>query len=290
MEKEGLFDPSLKRPLPFWVRRVAVITSATGAAIRDILKVAYRRRKHLHMLVVPASVQGEQAPGELKKALNMAFDYHRSPDTPPLDAIIIGRGGGSLEDLWAFNDESLARMIRSSPVPVVSAVGHEIDFTICDFVADVRAATPSAAAERVTTPTEREIYERIEALQRKAVRSLEQLIEHKKLHILHLSRRLISPAQRLKQLKERVALLETRLEKGIEYQLSLWRERLQRLSHLLQSCSPLAVLGRGYSITRDSRGKTLYSVASLQKGDRVHTYLREGSFYSRVEEIQPIRE
>ena len=281
LEKEGLFDPRRKKPLPKRPRVVGVITSPTGAAVRDIINVSTRRFPYAKVLVFPASVQGERAVGELIAGMR----YFNQ--TLSADVIIIGRGGGSIEDLWAFNDETLARTVAASKIPVISAVGHERDFTICDEAADVRAPTPSAAAE-YAVPDTRELVEKIanlitreeKAMMGRIARSRESLSRFAS------SKALSSPmffvADRQKRTDELYRRLVSRMEA-----LSKQRElRLGAISGKLDSLSPLAVLSRGYSAVFTPEGRVVKNAADLSVGDDVIMKMNDGEALARVADVK----
>lgn len=262
---EGLFDPALKRRLPALPRVVGVVTSPTGAVLQDIRNVLFGRFPNASLLLAPARVQGEGAARELIAALGLL----NSIEEDPPEVIILARGGGSLEDLWAFNDESLARAIRASGIPVVSAVGHETDFTIADFVADARAPTPSKAAEMVM-PRRSEVEERIGMLSSALRRELAGRFDRARLRTDELSRGLGRSAEQL---------------------LARRRESLQRLAAVLDAMSPMQVLGRGYSITiRQSTGAAVRDPADLRPGEDVRTLVSKGDFVSTVRSVGTIKE
>jgi len=263
LEAEGLFDPALKRPLPRFPRRIAVATSPTGAAIRDIITVARRRWPALHIVVVPTLVQGEGAPAGIVSSIRQVNALADASGGDGIDVLIVGRGGGSAEELWAFNDETVARAIRSSRIPVVSAVGHETDFTIADFVADVRAATPSAAAELVA-PDIGVYLRQLETERTRLIRSVRRLIDQRRQRVDELRRWLIQKTQ-------------TRLRTS--------RERVQRLAGVLSALDPQAVLGRGYAICRGPNGAILKDSQSVQTGDAVSVKLGRGAIGCEVREV-----
>lgn len=238
LAKDGLLDPARKRPLPPYPRRIAMITSLDGAALRDVMAVIGRRWPAAELLVLPAKVQGENAAGEVRAALALLGRI------PGVDVAIVGRGGGGKEDLWAFNDERLARAVAAAPVPVISAVGHETDVTLCDLVADLRAATPSAAAEAATP-------DRLELLG----------------HLDHLGNRLARGlAGRSDRARERLARSGDRLTGALERRLERLGHRVAELAGRLDALSPLKVLERGYAVARDSRGVVLRRVAQFAPG------------------------
>ncbi|MBX3016967.1 MAG: exodeoxyribonuclease VII large subunit [Bdellovibrionaceae bacterium] len=228
LHSEGLFDGARKRPLPPFPRGIALVTSPTGAAIRDMLNILARRNRGIPVTLIPTIVQGEAAAPKIIEALKKAY---RLPD---VDVIIVGRGGGSIEDLWAFNDEALARTIAESPVPIISAVGHEIDFTIADFVADLRAPTPSAAAELVVQNVA-ELNDRITKLKRMLWVSLQRTMTNTRNNLSHLQRRLIDPRKTLQDLIQRNDELLDRLQTAIENQLRRKESRRQLLRSRLHS-------------------------------------------------------
>lgn len=322
---EGLFDAGLKRPLPAHPQRIGVITSPTGAAIRDILHVLGRRAPWIPVSLYPAAVQGREAPRELLAALDLANQDARC------DVLILARGGGSIEDLWAFNDEALARAIVASKLPVVSAVGHETDFTIADFVADCRAPTPSAAAEMTSPDGDllRLGFERQEAALmramarrltlwqqqldwlRKRLRGPADLLREQSQHLDHLDIRLhnamqrriahgqerfnrlaarlqaASPAQRCTVLGLRLESLTMRLRQTQRERLSRQSERLRALAATLNAVSPLATLERGYAIARKDDGSVVKSIAAVAAGDDLELMLADGDVRCRVEGKTP---
>lgn len=280
LSKEGLFDAAHKKPLPLLPARIGIITSPTGAAIRDILRVIRRRHPRMHILLYPVTVQGTSAAPEIIEAL----EYFNSGKS--VDVIILGRGGGSLEDLWAFNEEAVARAIYASGIPVISAVGHETDYTISDFVADLRAPTPSAAAEMVVE-TEEGFRETIATLELRLIRALRRQIDLLRAGLREKSRLLIDPRRRLEQLSQRLDELLGRLTFGFSHIIERERARLARLTAGLEHLNPLGILSRGYSITKTlPDGRILKSAADAVPGERISTRLHEGEVISRVEEAK----
>ncbi len=325
LQKEGLFDPSRKKPLPILPQRIGIVTSPTGAAIRDMLKVLGGRRAHLEILINPVPVQGEGAASAIASAIDELNALGR------LDLLIVGRGGGSLEDLWAFNEEAVARAIFRSRIPVISAVGHEVDYTIADFVADVRASTPTAAAEMVVRSWQ-EWLDRIEAhrarldqgirhglemargrlrVYQRSLRDPRRVIEayllrldeldgrirqglfntlrHQSLRLRHAreSLRHRSPMEGLHRLATRAQDLTKRFELQIGFYLRQKRNRLESLLTTIDSLSPLAILSRGYSITRKLPEMTLVKEArSVSPGQQVHVRLHRGSLICRIDETE----
>jgi len=319
---EGLFDSRHKQPLPALPRRIGVITSPTGAAIRDILHILRRRFPAIPVLVYPVAVQGEAAPREIEQALQLAAQRR------DCDVLILARGGGSLEDLWAFNDEAVARAIFACPIPLVSGVGHEVDFTIADFVADERAPTPSGAAERVV-PDRAEWLRSLAATGRRLALAMRRrlgdqrqalLLREQRLARAHPGVVLRQHAQRLDELESRLRLagrnrleraasrhasarslllraspalrvtaLKLRLDtagrdlaRAVRGRLVEQRQRFELAGRALHTVSPLATLDRGYAIVADATGRVLQDAASLQPGDRVSARLARGHFTAAV--------
>ncbi|MGS0997084.1 exodeoxyribonuclease VII large subunit [Rhodanobacter sp. UC4451_H18] len=324
LDAEGLFDPARKRALPRYARRIGVITSATGAAIRDVLSVLSRRWPLADVEILPVPVQGREAPPAIVAMLRKASASAR------YDVLLLTRGGGSLEDLWAFNDEAVARAIHASAVPVVSAVGHEIDFSIADFVADLRAPTPSAAAELLVPDAVavdrhlRQLQRRLATLQQRRMQGNAQRVDHllarlqaqrpqarlqrDRERLVHLHRRLLGamreqqqrrqsqldrarsrlleqhPQQRLPLLRHRLGELTQRLRHAIERRLERDRLTLQQAARALHTVSPLATLERGYAILFDEAGKVLRSTQGVETGTALRARLADGELGLRVEE------
>jgi exodeoxyribonuclease VII large subunit len=279
LEAEGLFDEGRKRPLPAFPRVIGVVTSPTGAAIRDILNIIGRRFGDLRILIAPVRVQGDEAPGEIIQALA------NLQEVPDLDVVIVGRGGGSIEDLWAFNDEGVARAIAACRVPVISAVGHETDFTIADFVADQRAPTPSAAAELVVREklavigTLADLYARLkQALTAQVAASRER--------VLFLSRRrvLTDPARALRDLHRRLDELQGRLRLGLRSSQRQVRHRVALATGALRSRNPLARIAGGVALLAQLRGRLIASAAHSLKASRS----RFAESVGRLESLSPL--
>ena len=281
LQKEGLFDPKHKKLLPLLPKRVGIVTSSTGAAVKDILKVLARRFFNLEILILPTSVQGEKAAGEICLAIDFAETWNRQYPERALDVLIVGRGGGSIEDLWPFNEEIVARRIFACSLPVISAVGHEIDFTIADFVADVRAPTPSAAAEMVTQ-NKAELVERVKVFLGRIIQSVEGRIREHRLHVGHLSQRLKDPRDRIRKLHERFQISLETLTRVIKNRNAISRQKLQNSVQLLDSLSPLQVLGRGYSITATEQGQILRSAINIVPRSIICTRFSDGTIRSEV--------
>ncbi len=280
---EGLFDPQHKQPLPKFPRRVAFVSSPTGAAVQDFLEVLRRRWRGVDVLVIPVRVQGEGAADEIARGIAQANRVQ-----PPPDVIVVGRGGGSVEDLWCFNEEPVIRAIFASRIPVVSAVGHEIDVTLSDLVADVRALTPSEAAELVV-PDSDELQALLRTYQQRLVALLRQRWSSARtqLEALSRSRALRQPLDRLRELARRVDELELRATRAITTSHAQGRERISHMAERLESLSPLAVLGRGYSLTQRTHDGRLIDAAELvQVGDLITTRLSQGTITSRVETLE----
>lgn len=281
LRKEGLFDEALKKQIPYLPQRVGVITSPTGAAIRDILNVAKRRFSNIEIVLNPANVQGESAKGEIARALDMfnALDN--------VDVIILGRGGGSLEDLWPFNEEEVARAVFRSEIPVISAVGHEVDWTISDFVADFRAATPSAAAELVI-PEKEELIAKVDALQDRLKLALVSKKDFltEKLRTMENRYAFREPLNIVVQREQEIDALAEELAMKGAFILKFKNENLNSLAGKLHALSPLGILGRGYSITlREKGGKVIKDAGLLKKNDIIKTKLAKGNIVSKVEEV-----
>lgn len=268
---EGLFDSARKKPLPGYPLRIAVVTSPSGAAIQDMLNIMRRRAPHVAVTVIPALVQGEDAPRQIIQGIELAQRHQLG------ELIVLARGGGSIEDLWCFNDESLSRVIAASRLPIISAVGHEIDFTISDFVADLRAPTPSAAAEIVTGNWADVISRLKESDSRLRHAILRDLITRKTL-LSHLVARVISPRDRLREQSQRCDELYLRLERAIKSRIERNRSGMERLCGKLDALSPLKVLERGYSIVRDASpgGEVIRSVSKVEPRQKLKVMFHDG--------------
>jgi exodeoxyribonuclease VII large subunit len=279
---EGLFEEQHKKPLPRYPRRVAFVTSPTGAAVRDFLEVVQRRWRDLDVLVIPSRVQGDGAAEEIAAGIRTA---NRLADRP--DVLVVGRGGGSLEDLWCFNEEVVVRAIFASEIPVVSAVGHEIDVTLSDFVADQRALTPSEAAELVA-PAQQELLERLDVDRRRLAAALKARLQQarSRLDALAAGRVFRRPLERVHDLARRVDELQLRAARAMRNCVVRARDRLAGLSGKLESLSPLAVLRRGYSLTQRSEdGRLITNPDDVGAGQQITTRLAGGGLISRVERV-----
>lgn len=280
LAKQGLFDAARKRPLPRFPRRIAVVTSPTGAALRDFLEVLRRRWNGVDVLVVPVRVQGDGAGDEIAAAI---AGVNRL--ACPIDCLVVTRGGGSLEDLWAFNEEAVVRAIVASRIPVVSGVGHEIDVTLADLAADVRALTPSEAAERVV-PSAEELAQGLLQYRQRLAAAVRSRIEYGRHRWTSLSehRAFRRPLAVVHDLARRLDELESRSARGIRERLLRSQSQVATLAARLDSLSPLAVLGRGYSLTRRlADGRIIRNAAELSPGDEIATRFAHGEVISRVE-------
>lgn len=284
LQEEGLFDIQQKRPLPRYPRKIGVVTSPTGAAVQDILQITARRWPVAEIVLFPVLVQGEEAPAQLINALR-ELNRERA-----CDVIILGRGGGSLEDLWAFNNEELAREVFASEIPVVSAVGHETDFTICDFAADLRAPTPSAAAE-LCTPDLQEELERLasywEYFGKEAANRLAVL--RQSLDILTSGSPLGAPLAWLEQYKDALSAKQEALQDASKQLLEKAQSQLALRTAALDALSPLRVLHRGYAVVTGKGEETVKSVSQVTPGEVINVHVADGNFQAQVTETQTCR-
>ena len=276
LEAEGLFDKDKKRPLPRFPKCIGIITSPTGAAVRDMINVTGRRWPSAKILLYPALVQGEQAPASLCAGLDLLNAIEAC------DVIIIGRGGGSIEDLWAFNDERVVRRVAASETPIISAVGHETDFTLCDFAADLRAPTPSAAAE-LAVPDRDEMRIRLDELLGRIENLTLRTVNAKRERLLNVANRLelLSPSGRLMLEKKELLRKKTALEQRIERIVGKRREELSIASAKLVATNPLAVLARGYSYTQKA-GVVVSSVSQISNGDVIDIKFADGGASAEI--------
>jgi exodeoxyribonuclease VII large subunit len=282
LEAEGLFDPALKRRLPRFPRQVALVTSPSGAAVRDFLQVLSRRWKGTDVLIVPTRVQGDGAAQEIAAAIARVDHLRRKPD-----CLVLARGGGSLEDLWAFNQEPVVRAIHACSIPVVSAVGHEVDVTLADLAADVRALTPSEAAERVA-PDGTEVIAGLRQFRGRLLAALKNKAGSARSRLDSLAARRVfrTPAARLHDLARTLDELQARAARAIQHHVRHARQAASRLAAQLESLSPLAVLNRGFSLTRREANDQLVRDASeVAIGERLITRLSKGEVTSRVEQV-----
>lgn len=284
---EGLFDPARKRPLPRFPRRIALVTSPTGAAVRDFLEVLRRRWRGVQVLIIPAKVQGEGAAQDLVHGIRLANSLAEPPDV-----LVVGRGGGSLEDLWCFNEEPVVRAIHASRIPVVSAVGHEIDVTLSDLVADVRALTPSEAASLVA-PAADEVRAGLDGMRARLAAALRARASDSRARLDALAQHRVfrRPFDRIHDLARQLDDLELRAQRAMNYQCSRHRDRLAALAARLESLSPLGVLARGYSVTQHTATRQVVTDATaLAVGDMLTSRFAQGQAISRVMEIPPVDE
>lgn len=278
LQSAGLFDPAVKKPLPPFPKTIGVVTSPSGAALQDIIQILSRRYPVVQLRVYGALVQGEKAPASLRAAVAKAAQ-------DPLDLLIIARGGGSAEDLFCFNDEQLAYEIFRCPIPVISAVGHEVDYTICDFVADLRAPTPSAAAE-LAVPDAGQILAALADIRYRLDRSIGRRLDQSLQSLTPLQKRLTRyhPMRMLEQSTQQLDGVTSRLERAIQDKISRKSQEFYALTGRLEALSPLAVLGRGYTITR-YQDAPIASVTQVQPGNEIVTIVKDGTFTSKIGEI-----
>jgi len=275
---DGLLDPARKRPLPAFASRIAIITSVAGAAVHDVITVARRRWPAVELFVINSAVQGDGAAGELRRALRIACRIDR------IDCYIIGRGGGGKDDLAAFNDEALCRAIAACPVPVISAVGHQVDVTLADLVADVRAATPSQAAE-FALPDRRDVAARVAVLGAALSRALQSLASTRRARMERTRDRMAAALiDQLRRSERRLLTAQARLAPALGRVVESRRNRLGRLAAQLHALSPVAVLGRGYALARAPDGRLLRRVADLPAGTGFTLAVSDGAVAARVEE------
>lgn len=324
LSSEGLFDSALKKPLPSHPKHIGVVTSPTGAAIKDIVTVLKRRFPALPISIYPTQVQGDMAATQIARAIEKANHDQLC------DVLIVGRGGGSLEDLWPFNEEIVARAIYQSIIPIISAVGHEVDFSISDMVADLRAPTPSAAAELVS-PDRFEYLGRLEQLSKRLQTTMGHRLNQHRFHLLQLVKRLRHPQDRLQEAMQRLDVAEQRMQQAMQSKLSQHQQNIAHLSHrlkqkspdrqvstlnqqisqlqqrlslamghklthlkqqlaqqanILNAVSPLSTLERGYSILTDNRGQAVKSANAVKPGDKLNARLHEGALVCEVVETQ----
>ena len=269
LEAEGLFEAARKRPLPAFPRAIGIVTSPSAAALRDVLTTLARRSRMVPVIVYPAQVQGDFAAAQIARAIAVANARAEC------DVLIVCRGGGSLEDLWPFNEEVVARAIAASRLPVVSGVGHETDFSIADFVADLRAPTPTAAAA-AASPDREALSADLAALRRRLARDLRRILENATQRLDHVARRLLTPAERVARDRERIAQCARRLRVATRNRDNLRRLALASLRTALGHLDPTQVLGRGYSIVRDDAGRVVTSGKRLAPGDPLDVTFAEG--------------
>ena len=277
LQAQGLFDPAHKKPLPKFPGTIGIVTSSAGAAVHDMLRILRKRYPLAKVLLLPVRVQGVEAPGEIAAAIRYA-NYYRLADL-----LIVGRGGGSIEDLWAFNDEIVARAIYDSKIPVISAVGHEPDVTISDFVADLRAATPSNAAE-LAVPDQDALRQTLDAMSGAMAVAMNRRIKNARQHlsVLSGSQALQSPEGYLQQRRKSLEMLHNRLVSAENMQLSRKKQCYIAMTAKLDAMSPLKVLTRGYAMAQKENNEIVRSVTQITAGDRVQVSLADGAFTATV--------
>lgn len=278
LEEMGMFAQEFKQPIPFYSRTIGIVTAPTGAAIRDIMNISRRRNPYVQLVLYPALVQGEQAADSIVRGIRILDQYG-------VDVIIAGRGGGSMEDLWAFNEEKVARAIFECRTPIISAVGHETDTTIADYVADLRAPTPSAAAELAVTDY-RQLMSGLELYRNQLADRLEQKIRNSRQRAEYLRLRLLqaSPEYQLREKKQYAADLEERLKRSMDQKLTDRKHKIALYAERLDGVSPLKKLQQGYSYTEASDGKALRSVSQVASSDLLLIHVTDGTIQAEVKE------
>lgn len=273
---EGLFASERKRALPFLPQKIGIVTSPTGAAIRDMVSIIHRRNPNVDLYVVPAIVQGSEGAASICQSLEVLYQQD-------MDVIIVGRGGGSLEELWCFNEEPVVRKIAASPVPIISAVGHETDVTLSDFAADIRAATPSMAAE-LAVPVKTQLKEQVDLLQHRLVQRYEAYLQQKKLSLTHLAQHRIfqKPELLWQEAQQRLDEKSKQLELLYEKQLQHKRQHMAKVAAQLDALSPLQVLSRGYAVCQDANGVVIHTAEQVCVGDTITVILEHGKLHGRV--------
>ncbi len=284
LQVQGLFDETNKKPIPRFAQRIGVVTSETGAALQDILNILSRRCPMAQVVLAPALVQGREAPDSLIAALQALDEWGKC------DVIIIGRGGGSMEDLWCFNDERLVRQIVACHTPIISAVGHETDFTLCDYAADLRAPTPSAAAELASVKME-QLEERLEILADRTKRAAGHCLAQKEQQLQRLSLQLahLTPERRLQEYAEKLQNLWNMIQSSEKSVIIKKQEALRLQSARLQALDPMARLAGGYSMVLKD-GRVLSSIQQVQEGDHLQVRLHDGTLRVLTEEVTPLKE
>jgi exodeoxyribonuclease VII large subunit len=277
LEAEGLFAPERKRPLPRWPRRIGIVTSPTGAALRDMLNTLRRRYPVVEVVLAPTPVQGEEAPPRIVAALEELNQVSHP------DVILLARGGGSIEDLWAFNDERVARAVAASPAPVITGVGHETDFTIADFASDLRAPTPTAAAE-LATPNRADLLATLGDFHQRLRRAGAAALSGQRWELSRIENRLSlhSPRNRLRSDRQRLDEFTHRAGIALAHRLQLQKARLSGLEQRLASLNPTAILERGFAVLTDREGRTVRSARQVQPGDRLSAQVSDGRFEVEV--------
>ena len=278
---QGLFDPEHKKKLPQYPGRIGIITSSAGAAVHDMLRILNKRYPLTHVCLIPVRVQGAEAPAEIASAIRYANQYGLA------DLLIVGRGGGSIEDLWAFNDELVAHAIYDSEIPVISAVGHEPDVTISDYVADIRAATPSNAAE-LAVPDMQALYQRLDSVHSAINTALTRQLQASKQRLFALSSHpsLKSATQYLEQRRDALSLLAVRLYTSQQHHLSIARNRFISLTAKLDAMSPLKVLKRGYALAQNGSSTIVHSIKQICAGETMDIYVSDGVISATVNNVK----
>ena len=281
LSAEGLFDPAHKKPIPQYPEVIGIVTSSAGAAVHDMLRILHKRYPISKVRLLPVRVQGVEAPDEICAAIRFANAHHLA------DLLIVGRGGGSLEDLWAFNDERVARAIYASEIPVISAVGHEPDVTISDFVADLRAATPSNGAE-LAVPDQNAIYQVLDSMSTAMATALTQRLRVSRRHLSMLcqSPAMKNPMMYLQQKDNTLKLLQNRMVSAQERFIGTSRKQYLSATAKLDALSPLKVLTRGYAMVQTGQGSVVRSVNDVQKNDQIHITVNDGTVIADVAEVK----
>ena len=278
LEEMGMFALEYKQPIPAFSRRVGIVTAPTGAAIRDIMNISYRRNPYVQLILYPALVQGEEAADSIVRGIELLDQSH-------VDVIIVGRGGGSMEDLWAFNEEKVARAIFQCETPVISAVGHETDFTIADYVADLRAPTPSAAAELAVADMAA-IQGQLRDMQQRLQNRMSERLSDRKKELEHLQEKLkyVSPQHQIQEKYQRLTDIEEELQMLMQQTMKERRHQLLIYVERMKGLSPLEKLSQGYSYTADARGKKITATEQVQPGDLLQIYVSDGQILAEVKE------
>lgn len=270
LQTQGLFDPAFKKAVPPYPKQIGIVTSPDAAALHDVLTTLRRRMPNIPVVIYPTPVQGKGAGNQIASAINLADKRNEC------DVLIICRGGGSMEDLWQFNEEVVARSIANCKIPTISGVGHETDFTICDFVADVRAPTPTAAAE-LASPTRESLLHKLKQLGEQLIRNSLYLVQEREQLLDYLARRLISPSQQLAQQKQQLMQMHYRFSLGINQQLQRQEKNLTKLTQNLHHLNPQAVLSRGYAFVQNKQGQIVSDSHQLKAGDNINLTFHLGS-------------
>lgn len=280
LEEQGMFDSMYKQPIPVFVKTLGVVTAPTGAAVRDIIQVAKRRNPYVQIVLYPAIVQGEEAPQSIVKGI-------RALEKRGVDVMIVGRGGGSIEDLWAFNERIVAQAIFDCQTPIISAVGHETDTTIADYVADLRAPTPSAAAELAVMDV-REVLGSLGQYRSRLSQAMESVLERKRQKILLLEKRLElgSPQARIREMRHTSMLLEDKLSEKMKWLIQEKRHSMELLIARMKGLSPLDKLSGGYAYVENDAGQRVTSVTTLQTGQQLSLYFRDGTAKVIIDAVQ----